>query len=328
MKTTALLATAIDHVELAEATIPEPESGEVMIKAVYTAISPGTEMRCLAGRQAGVTFPFIPGYSMVGQIAARGPGVAIAEGTWVFCQGTQKADRPLAWGAHVAHALCGESSVFPLPAGVDPLEAALTKLGAIAYRGVRAAGTRPHDQVAVIGLGPIGQLAARLHGLTGARIVAADVAPDRVALANAAGIEAVLAQPGVVAALAPLQPRGADVVVDATGAAPVLQQSILLAKSKPWDNTLTEPTRLIVQGSYPENVVFDYQQAFVRELAVHFPRDNQARDVQVVLRLLASGRLKVSDLISEVCAPRDAQGVYTALCAGKTGLLTAVLRWE
>jgi 2-desacetyl-2-hydroxyethyl bacteriochlorophyllide A dehydrogenase len=328
MKTTALLATAVDRVELVEANIPEPEAGQVIVKAVYTAISPGTEMRCLAGRQAGVAFPFVPGYSMVGQIEVRGSGVALTEGTWVFCQGTQKADHPLAWGAHIAHALCGESGVFPLPAGVDPLDAALSKLGAIAYRGVRAAGTHPHDQVAVIGLGPIGQLAARMHGLTGARVVAADVAPDRVALARAAGIEAVVAEQGLVAALAPLQPQGADVVVDATGAAPVLQQSILLAKSKPWDNTLTEPTRLIVQGSYPENVVFDYQQAFMRELAVHFPRDNQARDVQAVLRFLASGRLKVRDLISEVCAPCDAQGVYTALRAAKPGLVTAVLRWE
>jgi 2-desacetyl-2-hydroxyethyl bacteriochlorophyllide A dehydrogenase len=328
MKTTALLATAVDRVELAEATIPEPESGQVIVQAVYTAISPGTEMRCLAGRQAGVSFPFIPGYSMVGQVVARGAGVAVAEGTWVFCQGTQKSDRPLAWGAHLAHALCSAGSVFPLPAGLDPLEAALTKLGAIAYRGVRAAGTQPHDQVAVVGLGPIGQLAARLHGLTGARTVAVDLAPDRVALAKAAGIEAVVAQSGLVAALAPLQPQGADIVVDATGAAPVLQQSIRLAKSKPWDNTLTEPTRLIVQGSYPENVIFDYQEAFVRELTVHFPRDNQASDVQAVLRFLASGRLKTRDLISEVCAPGAAQGIYTALRAGKSGLLTAVLRWE
>jgi 2-desacetyl-2-hydroxyethyl bacteriochlorophyllide A dehydrogenase len=327
MKTTALLATAVDRVELVEAAIPEPEAGQVIVKAVYTAISPGTEMRCMAGRQAGVTFPFVPGYSMVGQIAARGPGVAVAEGTWVFCQGTQKADRPLAWGAHIAHALCGEGSVFPLPVDVDPLEAALTKLGAIAYRGVCVAGTRSHEEVAVVGLGPIGQLAARLHGLTGARVVAADVVTDRVALAKAAGIEAVVAKQGIVAALASLQPQGADVVVDATGAASVLQQSILLAKSKPWDNALTEPTRLIVQGSYADNVVFDYQQAFIRELAVHFPRDNQARDVQAVLRFLASGRLKVRDLISEVCAPGDAQAVYAALRAGKSGLLTAALRW-
>jgi 2-desacetyl-2-hydroxyethyl bacteriochlorophyllide A dehydrogenase len=221
-----------------------------------------------------------------------------------------------------------EGGVFPLPAGLDPLDAALTKLGAIAYRGVRAAGTRPHDQVAVIGLGPIGQLAARMHGLTGARVVAADVAADRVALARAAGVEAVVADHGLVAAFSVLHPQGADVVVDATGAVPVLQQSILLAKSKPWDNSLTEPTRLVVQGSYPGNVVFDYQEAFMRELAVHFPRDNQPRDVQAVLRFLAGGRLKVRDLISEVCAPGDAQRIYTALRAGTPGLVTAVLRWQ
>jgi 2-desacetyl-2-hydroxyethyl bacteriochlorophyllide A dehydrogenase len=327
MKTTALLATAIDRVELVEATLPEPEAGQVIVKAVYTAISPGTEMRCLAGRQPGVTFPFVPGYSMVGQVAARGAGVALAEGTWVFCQGTQKADHPLAWGAHIAHALCGEGCVFPLPAGLDPLDAALTKLAAIAYRGVRAAGTCPHDQVAVIGLGPIGQLAARVHGLTGARVVAADVAADRVALARAAGVEAVVADHGIVEAFSHLQPKGADVVVDATGAVPVLQQSILLAKSKPWDNSLTEPTRLVVQGSYPGNLVFNYQEAFIRELVVHFPRDNQPRDVQAVLRFLAGGRLKIRDLISEVCAPGNAQRIYTALRAGTPGLVTAVLHW-
>jgi 2-desacetyl-2-hydroxyethyl bacteriochlorophyllide A dehydrogenase len=264
---------------------------------------------------------------MVGRIEARGDGVALAEGTWVFCQGTQKADRPLAWGAHIAHALCGEGSVFALPAGVDPLEAALTKLGAIAYRGVRVAGTRPHDQVAVVGLGPIGQLAARMHGLTGARVIAVDVARDRVASARAAGVEAVVADHGIVAALANLQPQGADVVIDATGSVTVLQQSILLAKSKPWDNTLTEPTRLIVQGSYPENVIFDYQQAFMRELSVHFPRDNQPRDVQAVLRFLGAGRLKTRDLVSEVCAPAEAQRIYSELRAAKPGLLTAVFRW-
>jgi 2-desacetyl-2-hydroxyethyl bacteriochlorophyllide A dehydrogenase len=328
MQTTALLATAVDRVELVEATIPEPGAGQVVLKAVYTAISPGTEMRCLAGRQSGLSFPFVPGYSMVGQIAERGPGVAIAEGAWVFCQVTQKADRPLAWGGHISHALCGEGDVFLLPAGIDPLEAALAKLGAIAYRGVRVAGTRPHDQVAVVGLGPIGQLAARMHGLTGARVVAADVAQDRVALAKAAGIEAVVARSGIVDAFAPLLPQGADVVVDATGAPAVLRQSILLAKSKPWDNALTEPTRLIVQGSYPENVVFDYQEAFMRELSVHFPRDNQARDVQAVLGFLARGRLKIRDLISEVCAPRDAQQIYTALRAGKPGLITGVFHWQ
>jgi len=49
-----------------------------------------------------------------------------------------------------------------------------------------------------------------------------------------------------------------------------------------WDNSLTEPARLVIQGSYAENVIFDYHQAFYRELSVLFPRDNQARDIEAV----------------------------------------------
>jgi 2-desacetyl-2-hydroxyethyl bacteriochlorophyllide A dehydrogenase len=328
MKTTALLATAIDRVEVVEALVPDPAPGQIIVEAVYTAISPGTEMRCLGGKQLGIAFPFIPGYSMVGRIAARGAGVSLAEGTLVFCQGTEKADRPLAWGGHIGHALRAEDSVFPLPAGVDLLEASLAKLGAIAYRGVRVAGTRPHDEIAIVGLGPIGQLAARLHRLAGARVVAADLSPDRVAVAKTVGIEALVPSQGLAAAFRPLQPGGADVVVDSTGAPSVLQQSILLAKSKPWDNSLTEPTRLVIQGSYAENVVFDYHQAFYRELTVHLPRDNQARDLQAVLRFLASGSLKARDLISELCKPGDAPRIYAALRAAKPGLLTAAFQWR
>jgi 2-desacetyl-2-hydroxyethyl bacteriochlorophyllide A dehydrogenase len=328
MKTTALLATGIDRVELVDTNIPEPGPDELVVEARYTAISPGTEMRCLAGRQIGVSFPYIPGYSMVGRVTARGRGVTIPERAIVFCQGTEKADRALAWGGHIAHALRSASSVFPLPGGVEPLNAALAKLAAIAYRGVRVAKTRPHEEVAVVGLGPIGQLSARLHRLAGARVVAADLDASRVALAKSAGIEAVVPSEGLVQAFAQRQPNGADVVVDSTGAAPVLQQSVRLVKSKAWDNSLTEPARLVIQGSYAENVIFDYHQAFYRELSVLFPRDNQARDIEAVLRFIAGGQLNSRDLISEVCKPQEAPRIYGALRAAKPGLLSAVFDWQ
>ena len=299
-----------------------------MVEAQYTAISPGTELRCLAGKQVKVTFPYIPGYSMVGRIAARGAGVTLPEGTVVFCQGTEQAGHPLGWGAHLGHALKGADTVFPLPARVDPLEAALAKVGAIAYRGVRAGATQPHEEVAVVGLGLIGQLAARLHRLAGARVVAADVSPDRAAVARGAGLETIAPVPDLVAAFAKVQPGGADVVVDCTGAPAVLQQSVKLAKPKPWDNSLTAPTRLVIQGSYAADVIFDYHEAFYRELAVHFPRDNQPRDLLAVLRFLAAGQLKTRDLISEVCRPAEAQRIYSGLRAAKPGLLTAVFQWR
>ncbi len=328
MKTTALFATAKDRIELVEATVPEPGPGEVMIEALYTAISPGTELRCLAGQQFNVQFPYIPGYSMVGRIAQAAGSGTPAEGDLVFCLGTEKADLPLGWGAHLGHAVRPAAGVFPLPPGMDPLDAALAKLAAIAYRGVRVARTQPHNQVAVVGLGPIGQLAARLHGMTGARVVAADVRPDRVELARAAGLEAVVPQGGLVAALAELQPGGADVVVDSTGVSSLLSQSVRLGKRKPWDDALTEPTRLVVQGSYATDVVFDYHEAFYRELAVHLPRDHAPQDLRTVLRFLAHGRLKTRDLITRVCAPREAPGVYAALRAAQPGLMTAVFAWK
>jgi 3-hydroxyethyl bacteriochlorophyllide a dehydrogenase len=327
MKTPALFVTGTDRVELIEANIPDPGPREVIVESLYTSISPGTELRCMAGGQPGKTFPYIPGYSTVGRIIARGSETTIAEGTLVFCQGTEKADRPLCWGAHMGHALRSEEFVFPIPKGVDPLSATLTKLSAIAYRGVRLAKTLPHEQVAAVGLGPIGQLAARLHRLTGARVVAADIQGYRVDLAKAAGLEAFVPERGLVEGFRAYQPDGADVVVDATGAVGLLQQTVQLARMKPWDDTLTDQTRFVIQGSYAGDLAFDYHVAFVRELAVLLPRDCQSRDLRAALRFLETGSLKTRDLISRLCQPEDAQEVYLDLRAAKPGLMTAVFSW-
>jgi threonine dehydrogenase-like Zn-dependent dehydrogenase len=101
-----------------------------------------------------------------------------------------------------------------------------------------------------------------------------------------------------------------------------------LVKSKPWDNSLTEPARLVIQGSYAEDVIFDYHQAFYRELSVLFPRDNQPRDIEAVLRFIAGGQLNTRDLISEVCTPQEAPRIYAALRAAKPGLVTAAFDWQ
>lgn len=328
MKTTALLATGVDRVELVGTNIPDPGPDEVLLETIYTAISPGTELRCLAGRQHSGSFPCILGYSMVGRVIARGACVSLPEGTVVFCHGTERADYPRLWGAHIGHAVRSAATAFPLPPGMEPLEAALAKVAAIAYRGVRDARTQPHENVAVVGLGLIGQLAARLHRLAGARVIAVDLDASRVSVACAAGIDARQPRGDLSEAFVAAQPDGADVVVDSTGAVAVLQKAVRLAKSKPWDDTLTESTRLVIQGSYAGDVVFDYHEAFCRELTVLLPRDQQPRDLRAVLGFIADGRLKTRDLISEICAPADAPTVYAALRAARSGLITAVFDWS
>ena len=80
--------------------------------------------------------------------------------------------------------------VVDLPEGIDLSGAALGKLTAIALHGLKTAGVQPGERVAVIGLGPLGQLSSRLASILRAEVVAFDRKECRVALASEFGIDA------------------------------------------------------------------------------------------------------------------------------------------
>jgi 2-desacetyl-2-hydroxyethyl bacteriochlorophyllide A dehydrogenase len=329
MQARAILFTNVGQVAVAVAEIPPPGLGEVLVEAAYTAISPGTELRCLAGAQPGAApWPFIPGYALAGTVIERGADVTLPLGTRVYCGGTRESSHARMWGGHVSHAVLPAEAAFLVPDGVDLLDASLARLAAIAYHGARVANTRPGEQVAVVGLGPIGQLAARCHHALGGRVVATDRSEERVALARAAGLEAVVAPGRLAEALAPHLPNGADVVVDATGVPAVLPQAIALARTLPWDDEPTPGARYLVQGSYPAEFAIPYQEAFAKELTFILPRDTQPRDVRAVLDLMRDGRLAVRDLIGAVRPPEEAPATYAELQRQPGGLITAAFRWR
>jgi 2-desacetyl-2-hydroxyethyl bacteriochlorophyllide A dehydrogenase len=329
MKTRAILFTAPGQVTLAEVTIPEPGPGEVLVEAALTAVSPGTELRCLAGRQEGAdAWPYIPGYSMSGRVVAAGSGVSLAEGTAAFCAGTARADVSLAWGGHAAHAVRPQHEVYPLPDGVDMAEASLAHLAAIAYRGLRLGRARPHETVAVVGLGPIGMLSARLHRAAGARVVAADLSAERVALAADAGLEAFVPDGTLAPAFRQRLPEGADVVVDSTGAPTVLPTAIRIARDKAWDDSADLGPRYVVQGSYPGDFVVPYQAAFLKEMSFLLPRDMQPRDLRAVIDLMERGLLRTRDILTELRPPEQAAETYAALLEAKGALMTVAFAWR
>lgn len=329
MRASAILHTAVNTVALAPIELPEPGVGEVLIETMFSCVSPGTELRCLAGRQPGNTpWPYIPGYALTGVVIARGPGTTLAEGTLVFCSGTRAASHATMWGGHVSHAVQRAEAIFPLPAGVDPLEASAARLAAIAYHGLRLSRPQPHELVAVVGLGPIGQLAARLHALSGARTICTDPVATRVALAESAGLTARVLAGDLRATLGDLIGEGADVVVDATGAPAVLAEACRLARSLPWDDTPTPGARYLVQGSYAGTFPVPYDEVFLRELQLLVPRDMQPRDLGAVLDLLARKRLFARDLISAVLEPGAAPEAYAGLRERPAELLTVAFDWR
>ncbi|MBI5725236.1 MAG: zinc-binding alcohol dehydrogenase [Planctomycetes bacterium] len=329
MKAAAIAHVGINQVELRPTEVPDPMDDQVLIQTEYSCISPGTELRCLRGKQDGAApFPFVPGYSLTGKVIKAGRTSAIKEGRRVFCKGTKAAQGlELQWGGHISHALAASASVIPLPDGVDPLDASIASLGSIAYHGFRVSQPTVGLQVAVVGLGPIGQLAARIHSAGGATVVACDLSESRIELSRRAGITTINSGKDMRESYRPYFPQGADLVIDATGSPAVLRQSVLLARDLPWDDEPHTPARLLIQGSYELDFAVKYHDAFFKELSIILPRASQQRDGLAFLNLLAQKKLQAADLISKVVEPASAPQVYEQLRDPKTTIMTAAFKW-
>jgi 2-desacetyl-2-hydroxyethyl bacteriochlorophyllide A dehydrogenase len=245
----------------------------------------------------------------------------------VLSGGTLRCNSHRLWGGHVGFGVQLESAVHVAPEGMDLRDAAVARLGAIAYHGVRRSRPQTGETVAVIGLGAIGQMAARVHALSGARVVAADLASQRVEIAHGAGIEAFVPGRDLQAAFRSRLPEGADVVVETTGIPALLHEAVKIARDQPRTDEAIDGARILIQASYPEEFSVDYQAAFRKELTFLLPRDKQSCDITTVLNLIAQDRLKAGDLISEVASPEHAPEIYRRLQSHQ-GLITAAFDWR
>src|SRR5699024_6788934 len=87
-----------------------------------------------------------------------------------------------------------------------------------AWQAVRYADVPAHRTLAVLGLGPVGQLSARIGRHLGARVFGIDPVPERRAMAERHGIEVLdLDEDAVGEIRERTQGRGPDAVVDAVG---------------------------------------------------------------------------------------------------------------
>lgn len=330
MKTRCIAITKPWKAEVIEIEIPAPGPGEVLIETAYSCISPGTELRCYQGNQVGSVYPFIPGYQASGTILEVGADVALVPGTRVQFGGTQYANPvTIQWGGHVAHGVFAASEVLALPGTYeDLLTASLTKVAAISHHGFRLANLRTNDKVAVIGLGVIGQVAARLYHAAGAEVLATDLCEHRVGVATAGGVPACIPEEGLPELFSRQFPAGADIVVDCSGAPAVLPLGVQIAKELPWDNNIHAPSRYVIQGSYPDEVAIPYQEAFLKELTFLVPRDSQLRDHEAILGMLANGSLALRDLISDTIAPENINEAYQRLLKRGSTDITFAIRWN
>jgi predicted dehydrogenase/threonine dehydrogenase-like Zn-dependent dehydrogenase len=107
--------------------------------------------------------------------------------------GFRVGDRVTAAGAgyanHAEAAFIPRNLVVPLPDGVDFESAAFVTVGSVALQGLRQAGPNLGENVLVIGLGLVGQLAAQLLKAAGCRVFGVDLDQARVDLAIELGAD-------------------------------------------------------------------------------------------------------------------------------------------
>ncbi|GAA3240785.1 zinc-binding alcohol dehydrogenase [Dactylosporangium siamense] len=301
--TTAIAFTGVDRVEVRQETDVPPGPGEFTVASTVSLISSGTEGICLGRRfEAGthwdewVRYPFAPGYSLVGVVAELGPG------TTRVSLGDRVAVRKPHRGRVVVTA---DDDVYPIPDEVDDLAASWFHLATIAQVGVRRAAHRLGDRVAVVGLGPVGQLVVRYVRAAGAaEVIAVDPIVHRVELARAGGATVGLAM-GVTEAVEAIREHcgGVDVLYDVTGAAPVLGQAlgaldrfgrlVLLGDTgSPSAQHLSK--HVIVEGL---TIVGAHDMHGEHPASAHAPWNNP-RMGELFFRYLARGDLRVAELVS------------------------------
>ena len=168
-----------------EQPIPALADGQVLVRVHASLISPGTEMAGVQARRdkpdpAAKDQPF--GYANAGEVlAVRGPCRDLRSGMRVACMGSGAA-------LHADHAVVPANLVQALPEGVSYEQGCYACLGATALQSVRRADPRLGENGLVIGLGIVGNLAAQLATLAGARMVAWETIPFRIAIAQRCGL--------------------------------------------------------------------------------------------------------------------------------------------
>ena len=207
--------------ELRSEPLPDPGPDEILVEALASGISRGTETTVFLGRvpasqhrvmraphQAGeFTFPVKYGYSSVGIVAA---GPDDWRGRRVFCL-----------HPHQDRYVVPRRAAISVPAAVSDERAVLAANMETVVNALWDAAPRIGDRVAVVGAGVIGALAAALAArIPGAEVQLVDVNPDKAEIASALGLS--FAVPKVAT------PR-ADLVIHASGTAAGLVTSLDLA---------------------------------------------------------------------------------------------------
>ena len=168
--------------------IPELKKGQILVKVHASAISPGTELneakkiRTGDAPESGDTHGF--GYQNAGEVLGVAEGVVgLKPGDRVACMGA-------GYAQHTDYAVTPQNLCALLPDSVSYEAGAMAHLAITALHAIRRGEAVLGENLLVVGLGLVGQMAARLGQLAGMYVMGWDMSSFRCDVAKGWGIDA------------------------------------------------------------------------------------------------------------------------------------------
>jgi predicted dehydrogenase/threonine dehydrogenase-like Zn-dependent dehydrogenase len=348
--------------------VPTPRKGQALVKVEASLVSAGTERmvvefaeKSLVGKArsrpdlvkqvidkarreglvntAQAAFnrldqPMALGYSSAGTIVALGEAMeGFQVGQRVACAGG-------GYAVHAEYNVVPRNLLTPLPEAVDFDSAAFTTLGAIALHGFRLAEPQIGDNVAVIGMGMLGLLAAQIATAAGSNVLGIDLDPSRITLASSLGLRSVLREDALDASATFTANRGFDAILicaDTSSNDPV-ELAGAIARDR---------ARVVATGAvgltFPRKVYYEKELSFINsrsygpgrydlsyeeqgnDYPLGYIRWTEGRNFEAVVELMAGGRLNVQPLITHRFPIEKATQAYEVITGKKKEKFMGVL---
>lgn len=266
------------------------------------------------------------GYSCAGEVVEVGEKVSDIEvGDTVACGGA-------GYASHAEVNYVPENLCVSVPDAVSTQSAAFTTLGAIAIQGVRRLDATPGERIAVIGLGLVGQLTAKILSAYGYPVIGFDIDPSQVdaidclddgvvigddnieqtvdAFTNGVGADGVL----ITAATDSNQPVeiAGDICRERGTVVAVGDVGMNVPRDQYYENELD----LRVSRSYGPG---RYDRAY-EEQGLDYPighvRWTERRNMREFLRLVGEDRVTVADMITHTYPVDEALDAYDLIMDG------------
>ncbi|MFK8845979.1 zinc-dependent alcohol dehydrogenase family protein [Streptomyces sp. Ac-502] len=318
----AVVVTEPGRTALTEVPDPRPEPAEVVVRVSSCGLC-GTDMHILGGELPAVPYPLIPGHELTGEVVAVGEGVtspAVGDrvavnpnmpcGACHYCR-IGRANLCEDYRAIGVTQAGGFAELVAVPArcchlvpeSFSEAAAGLIEPLSCAVHGLNRLPRRPGEHYLIYGAGTMGLMMAALVRTAGAASVSVvDLNKDRLAFAESFGLDAAVTSADQLG-----REPGFEVVVDATGAIPAIEDG--LGRVRKGGTFLqfgvTDPAR---SAKFSPYLVYHHEIDIIGSMAVH-------NSFQPAIDVLEAG-LDLDPLVSDVYGLEDFDEAVARFRAG------------